>query len=50
MSLALAVLAFAISFVVLRKKTMPVRLIGGAALGLAFVGALLALLILGGDR
>ena len=45
----MAALAFGVSFVAFRKKRMPVRLLGGVVLGLAFIGVFLALIILGGD-
>ena len=48
-SIVLFAVAYGISFAILRKKKVSVRILGGAVLGLVFVGAFLVLIILGGD-
>ena len=48
-SIVIFAVACGISFAVLRKKKMSVRILGGAVLGLVLVGVFLGLLILGGD-
>ena len=48
-SIVIFAVACGISFAVLRKNKMSVRILGGAVLGLVLVGVFLGLLILGGD-
>ena len=48
-SIVLFAVAYGISFAILRKKKVSVRILGGAVLGFVFVGAFLVLIILGGD-